>query len=53
MSQNSLPPRPTKAPVAQLLYAIFAVPQRWHYSVKDKIRIMLEGLRGEQSGGVI
>jgi hypothetical protein len=30
---------------------LFVVPRRRHYSVEDKIRIALEGPRGEQSGG--
>jgi hypothetical protein len=47
MSQKSLPLKPAKAPGAAL-HALFAEPQRRHYSVEDKTRMVLEG---EQRGG--
>ena len=39
---------PTKAPAGQVVWDIRRVTRR-HFSAEDKIRIVLEGLRGEDS----
>ena len=45
MRQN---PRPVKEPAEQVMKDIRRATRR-HFSAEDKIRIVLEGLRGEES----